>query len=125
MSDQQKRAHTIRFSFDNNRLNISMEVLHFLGNPRYIQVFVSCDRKSLFIRGCENKETPCFSVPPRVYSDTEYKYVLRKAAFSEAIRSVTGWDQQGRYRLHGVAVSHQVMGFAFSEAERLDGDDSP
>jgi len=122
MSDQQRRAHTIRFSFGNNRLNISMEVLRSLGNPQYIQVFISCDRKSLFIRGCENKEVPCFSVPPRVYADTEYKYVLRKAAFSEAIRSVTGWEKEGRYRLNGVTVSPEVMGFEFAEAERLDGD---
>jgi len=121
MSDQQKRTHTIRFSFDNNRLSISMDVLRSLGNPQYIQVFVSCDRKSLFIRGCEKKEVPCFTVPPRVYIDPEYKYVLRKAAFSEAICSVTGWDKQGRYRLYGVVVSPQVMGFSFADAERLDG----
>lgn len=121
MSDQQRRTHTIRFSFENNRLSISMDVLRFLGKPQYIQVFVSSDRSALFIRGCSSKETPCFTVPPRVYTDPEYKYVLRKAAFSEAICSVTGWNKQGRYRLYGVAVSPQVMGFSFSDAERLDG----
>jgi len=100
-----------------------MEVLRSIGCPKYIQLFMSRDRKTFFIRGCDNKETQSFAVPPRVYTDTEYKYRLQKAAFSEAMQTATGLDSNGKYRFYGVSVSEQVMAFSITDAQRLDGND--
>ena len=123
MNTSQERTNTIRFAFRENRLSISMEVLRSIGCPKYIQLFMSRDRKTFFIRGCDNKETQSFAVPPRVYTDTEYKYRLQKAAFSEAMQTATGLDSNGKYRFYGVSVSEQVMAFSITDAQRLDGND--
>ena len=120
MSDANERANIIWFAFSSNRLVISKSVLKTLSNPKFIQIFVSLDRTTLFIKGCDTKGTQCFTVPPRVYVDVDYKYTLRKAAFSEAICSATGFDKKGRYRLYGVPVSSEVIGFSFADADRLD-----
>jgi hypothetical protein len=120
MNKSNERPHPIRFSFNYNRLSISMDVLRTVGNPAYVQIFISSDRKTLYIKGCDTKESESFMVPPRVYADTEYKYSLRKAAFSEAICCAQGWDRNSRYRLYGVLVSERVMGFSFDDAVRLD-----
>ena len=122
MNSQREQINPIRFSFNDNRLSISKEVLRTIGNPQYIQVFVSKDRKTFFIKGCDTKEPQSFAVPNRVYADSEYKYRLRKAAFSEAICSAIGFDSQGKYRLYGAPVSDHVIGFSFSEAVRLGSD---
>jgi len=123
MSASQERTNSIRFAFSENRLSISMEVLRSIGCPKFIQLFISRDRKTLFIRGCDKKETQSFAVPPRVYTDTEYKYRLQKAAFSEAMQTATGLDNNGKYRFYGVSVSEQVMAFSVADAQRLDGYD--
>lgn len=98
-----------------------MNVLRNIGSPNYIQVFISRDKTKLFIRGCDKKEMPCFAVPNRVYEDTEYKYVLRKVAFAEAISLTNQWDKRGSYRLYGVPLADRVIRFTFSKAERIDG----
>jgi hypothetical protein len=114
------QTHTIRFTFGNSRLYISMDVLRTIGDPDFIQVFISRDRMTLFIRGCDKKEVPCFAVPSRVYEDPEYKCILRKVAFAEAISLAQKWDRKGNYRLYGVPISQKVIGFAFAKAERID-----
>ena len=123
MNRRDEQPHPIRFSCNDNRLNISMDVLHSIGNPTYVQIFVSRDRKTLYIRGCATKESESFAVAPRVYTDPEYKYILRKAAFSEAICCAQGWDRNGRYRISGIPISDKVIGFPFAKAVRLDGRD--
>ena len=123
MNMQKERSHSIRFAFNENRLCISMEVLRAIGSPKYVQMFVNRNRKIFFIRGCVKKESQSFSVPPRVYADTEYKYRLQKAAFSEALQTATGLDGRGKYRFYGVLVSGCVMAFPFDDAQRLDGHD--
>jgi len=114
------QTHTIRFTFANNRLYISMDVLRTIGSPNFIQVFISRDRKTLYIQGCDIKESPCFAIQPRVYNDPEYKCILRKVAFAEAITLAHNWNRKGNYRLYGVPVSQRVISFAFAKAERLD-----
>ena len=116
----QSHVYTIRFTFCNNRLYVTMDVLNALGRPDHIQVFISRDRKTLFIRSCNRGEDACFAVSPRVYTDPEYKCILRKAAFAEAICHVQHWDRRGRYRLYGVPVAEQVMAFSFVDAVRID-----
>ena len=110
----------IRFTFKNNRLNVTKNVLYTLGKPSWIQVLISKDRKVMFIKRCKTKIRDSFFVPPRVYNDPEYKYVLRKAAFSEAVCKAQNWDGTDKFRLLGFSVADGVIGFRFDEAVRLD-----
>lgn len=119
MSDPQATL-IIRFTFHNNRLNVTKNVLYALGKPSWIQVLISKDRKTMFIKGCETKLRDCFFVPPRVYNDPEFKYRLRKAAFSEAVCKAQGWNETDKYRMFGFIVTDGVIGFRFEEAVRLN-----
>ena len=109
-------ALTIRFTFKDNRLNVTKNVLYALGRPSWIQVLISRDRKTMYIKRCETKIRDSFFVPPRVYNDPEYKYRLRKAAFSEAVSKAQGWGDESKYRLFGSLFSEGVIVFRFDEA---------
>jgi len=110
----------IRFTFHDNRLNVTKNVLYTLGKPSWVQVLISRDRKTMYIKRCETKIRDSFFVPPRVYNDPEYKYRLRKAAFSEAVCKAQGWDEKDKFRLFGFPVADGVVGFRFDEAVRLE-----
>lgn len=112
--------HPIRLALNQNRLCISMEVLHSIGSPQYIQMFVSRNQKILYIRGLKLKAEHSIKVPPRVYDDPLYDYRLNKAAFAEAICAVTGWDSQGCYRMNGSCIAEDTIAFHFNKAERID-----
>jgi len=107
---------TIRFTFKDNRLNVTKNVLYALGKPSWIQVLISQNRKTMYIKRCETKIRDSFFVPPRVYDDPEYKYRLRKAAFSEAVSKAQGWEDDSKYRLFGSIFSEGVIVFHFREA---------
>lgn len=117
---RQSRKHTVRLDLSKNRLSISMDVLYTLGKPSWIQLLISADRKTMFIRSCTAQDNDRFFVPPRVYTDSEYEYCLRKAAFAEAICRAQSWDSTGSYRLFGFLVGVGVVGFRFDDAVRLD-----
>jgi len=123
MNIQADKSHTIRIALAERRICISMDVLHQIGNPHYIQLFVNRDKNSLFIKGCDKKEPNSFAVPARVYADAEYKYRLTKSAFAEAMGSFCSWDSQGKYRLVGAPYADRVMRFSLAEVERLDNSD--
>jgi len=120
MTNEPQTTLIIRFTLKNNRLNVTKSVLYALGKPSWIQVLISKDRKTMFIKRCETKMRDSFFVPPRVYNDPEYKYVLRKAAFSEAVCNAQNWDEKGKFRLFGFSIAGGVIGFRFDEALRLE-----
>ena len=74
----------------------------------------------MYIKRCDTKIRDSFFVPPRVYNDPEYKYRLRKAAFSEAVCKSQSWDEQDKFRLFGFSVADGVIGFRFDEAVRME-----
>ncbi|GHV32178.1 hypothetical protein FACS18949_02340 [Clostridia bacterium] len=119
--NEQDNKLLVRFSFNDNRLCISMHVLYALSSPNWIQVLISADRKTMFIKGCDETTRDRFSVPARVYTDSSYKYRLRKAAFKEAVCNAQNWDENGKYRLFGHVIADGVIGFIFADAVRLDG----
>jgi hypothetical protein len=120
--NEQDNKLLVRLSLNDNRLCISMTVLYALGKPDWIQVLISGDRKTMFIKVCDETVRDRFSVPVRVYSDSSYKYRLRKAAFKEAVCNAQNWDENGKYRLFGHIVTDGVIGFNFADAVRLDSD---
>jgi hypothetical protein len=122
MTNEPNNKLLLRLSLKDNRLCISMSALYALGRPDWIQVLISGDRKTMFIKTCDETVRDRFSVPARVYSDSSYKYRLRKAAFAEAVCNAQNWDENGKYRLFGHVVTDGVISFAFADAVRLDGE---
>jgi hypothetical protein len=118
--NEPNRTLSIRLTFHDNRLNITKNVLYALGKPSWVQVLISKDRKTMFIKRCDTKLRDSFFVPPRVYNDPEYKYRLRKAAFSEAVCKAQGWNEKDKFRLYGFMVADGVIGFHFNEAVSLN-----
>jgi len=124
MSGVPSKKTTIRIDLNNNRLCIAKDTLYAMGSPDHIQILISSDRNMMYIKSCETKVKDSFLVPPRVYADPDYSYHLKRAAFAEAIRIATGWDDRGSYRLYGTLISPSVMEFTFAQAEQLSRNSS-
>ena len=122
-NNQNANNATIRFSFYDHRLSISKDVLYAIGKPAHIQIFITTNNKTLYIKNCSESERSRFVVPKRVYTEGTFRYVLQKAAFAEAVCKRLDWDNKSAYRMYGVNIAKDVMAFQFGEAEKLSKGD--
>ena len=120
MNKRNRTIPTIRFSFFNHRIHISKAVLYAIGSPAYIQIIITPDNKTLYVKKCLDRVFDRFAVPRRVYTDGIFVFGLQKTAFAEAVLIKMGWDKNGIYRIYGESITEDVMAFKLDEAERID-----
>ena len=122
MSIRNRSAPTIRFTLSQHRIHISKAVLYAIGFPTHIQIIITSDNKTLYIKKCLERVVDRFAVPSNIfYSNGAMVFGLQKTAFAEAVMKRLNRSKKEIYRIHGTVVAEGVMAFLFEDAERLDG----
>ena len=101
MAQNEINACKISFSFKFGKVRIYQKNITELHEPKYVQLLLSPEEKTLYLVGIDDREKDCFPVP----DDVELKangFVLNGQTFIRRIGKLLDWDIKRTHVIAGV-----------------------
>lgn len=100
MSKMQPRP-TLTFQGKRNTINIGIDVIRLLGEPKYVCLLQSHEGDSVAITPCERENNMSFEVPARFLVDRNSKFQIHSKQFVRTVLTSCGMDPNNTYVFAG------------------------
>lgn len=92
---------TLTFQGKRNTINIGIDVIRLLGEPKYVCLLQSLEGDSVAITPCEPENNMSFEVPERFLVDRNSKFQIHSKQFVRTVLTSCGMDPDNTYVFAG------------------------
>jgi len=106
------------------RIRVHKESLHFIGDPKYIQLLVNVGSRQIAIRAVENEQVDLQSYRvDQSRMDSDFSFEIYSRSLIKRLSDEFGCFDKGKcYRLTGTVIeSEKIVVFPLDSLRKIDG----